>query len=556
MIFRRFLFVSLSFGLAFSVAAPVAAQQDNEWRPMLPSSTAETAPDRESGTEAAALRMTERQSASEQAQVANSSALVRVGSVLIDAKADLDHTMFDAAIEPFLGTEVSNDDLARLAKQIADVARSNGMVLASAYVPQQQVEMGTVRIVLRTGTIDEVRIQGSSNRALRQLLESLTGKTVMRGELERRLTLAGDIPEIIVRQNELLIEGDRQILLVTVEERKSLTGKLVADNFGSDNIGPLRARLTAEAVALFDDSDSANVTFRTNPVDPKELAAVSLSYGIALNNNGTRVEFSAAGSKSTIDPDGLIGKRNAQSQYASVAINHPLHRSRTSNLWIEGQFEYLKIDQDVMAATLQSDAVVTLSVGLSSSVKIGGGWLRTGVQLRQGLGILGATKANDPFASRGDADGQFTSARAWANWSGKPVGDMTLRVAVSGQMAAEPLLSSEEIGLGGAYVGRAFDFYERSGDEGILALAELGYDITPQSSWVKRIQPYVFLDGGHVRNLGSGFGGGTLISAGGGFRGDIGPIDFQLEAGIPVYATDYPQRDEDPAVNLQVGLAF
>lgn len=153
------------------------------------------------------------------------------------------------------------------------------------------------------------------------------------------------------------------------------------------------------------------------------------------------------------------------------------------------------------------------------------------------VGVFGANQQGDPLSSRFDADGRFTSARAWASWSGKPVGDVTLRMAVSGQLASEPLLSSEETGLGGAYVGRAFEFYERSGDQGILALAELGYEFSKPVSWIKRLQPYDFVDGGHVSNLRGDFGGGTLISAGGGVRADVGKFGLQLEAAYPIHTS-------------------
>lgn len=481
---------------------------------------------------------------------------VRLGSVLIETTASIDHSMFERTIEPFLGVNASNDELAKLAQQIAEVARSKGMILANAYVPEQQIELGILRIILDTGSIDEVRIEGSSNKALHALLDPLAGQTVMQKDLERRLMLANNIPQISVRQTKLLTENGRRILLVIVEQRKKTSGQFVVDNFGSQNVGPLRARLSIEAVALLDDSDSMNVSFRTNPADPGELVAASVVYAVGLNNNGTRAEIVTAWSKSNIAPSFGLGKRDVSSQYISLGINHPLKRSRKANLWIDGQVEYLKVEQESFGAILQSDTVVTLSVGLSSSLKVGNGWLRTGTQLRQGLGVFGANRQGDPLSSQYDAGGQFTSARAWANWSGKPVGDVTLRLAVSGQLASEPLLSSEEMGLGGAYVGRAFELYERSGDQGILALAELGYEFSKPVNWIRRLQPYAFVDGGYVGNLRGGFGGGTLISAGGGVRADIGRVGLQVETAVPLYASQQDNVSNEPTVNLQLGLDF
>jgi hemolysin activation/secretion protein len=534
--------------------SPAFGQPDGEWRPMLPEPVHQLDDDRDTATNSPELLRTETKTANEVGDEARPEKSVRIGSVLVEAKPAVDHAMFEATIEPFLGTDATEQDLAKLAQQIADVARSQGMVLARAYVPRQQVEMGIVKIVLQVGIIDEVRIDGSSNRALRRLLDELVGKALLKGELERRLVLASSIPQITVGRTELLVEGGRQILLVKVNERKKIRGKLQIDNYGSRNIGPYRARLSVEGVALLDDSDYMNVTFRTNPVEPEELVAASITYGIGLNSNGTRAEIAVAASGSEIDPGRFPATRDARSQYASLAINHPLRRSRTSNLWVEGQFEYLKIEQESLGALLQSDTVVTMSLSLSSSLKLGNGWLRSGVQLRQGLDVFGANRRNDPFQSRSDSDGQYTSARIWTNWSGKPVGDMTLRMAVSGQLATQALLSSEELGLGGAFVGRGFNFFERSGDQGILALIELGHEYDRPASWLRKLQPYVFVDGGYVDNFEGGFGGGTLLSGGGGIRGEIGPVDLQLETAIPIYASGDRSRRNSPQFNFQLGL--
>lgn len=539
------------------LCAQVNGAADGEWRAFLPAATKDDKPDRnEVNVEAPQLIRSEAANIPQQPLPANSGDGIRVGSVLIETDSSVNHNMFEKVIEPYLGSSATSEDLAKLAQEIAELARSQGMVLANAYVPEQQIELGIVRIKLDSGSIDKVRIEGSSNKALYQLLEPLVGQTVMQHELERRLMLANNIPQIIVRQTELVNENGARVLVVRVQQRKKTSGQFVVDNFGSNKIGPLRARLSVEAVALLDDSDSLNVTFRTNPTEPQELLAASVLYGVGLGSNGTRAEIATAWSDSNIDPSSGFGKRNAGSRYASFAVNHPVYRSRTSNLWAEGQFEYLKVDQDSFGAVLQSDTVVTLSVGLSSSYRLGNGWLRTGAQLRQGLGIFGANGPLDPFSSRADADGTFTLARAWANWSGYAVGDMTLRIAVSGQYSADPLLSSEEMGLGGAYTGRAFDFYERSGDNGILALAELGYEYSNTKSWIRRLQPYVFVDGGYVGNFRNGYGTGTLVSAGTGIRAGLGIFDLQVEAAAPVYTSGAIYSSDDSRVNLQLGLDF
>ena len=552
---------TLAGSISLSLVTPASAQQnttvDGEWRAFLPAPhKAET--QRPVRDEPVVPTLTNNTMDSSESPVEQNieSGTIRVGSILIEAQTALDHSIFETVIESYLGKDVGNDDLAKLAQEIAELARSQGMVLANAHVPRQKIEMGIVKVILEVGKIDEIRIVGSSNRSLRKLLDPLVGKVAIKQDLERRLMLANNIPQISVKSTRLESEGDHRILVVIVENRKKSSGQLVLDNFGSERIGPLRARLSVEAVALLSDADYLNATFRTNPVDSGELQGASAVYGTGLNNDGTRAEVATAWSRSNIDPGFGYLRREAKSQYASLSVTHPLRRARKSNLWVDGQFEYLKIQQKSYDVLLQSDTVVTLSTSLSSSSNTGNGWLRMGAQIRQGLGLFGANGAGDMLSSRFDADGRFTSGRAWINWSGKPHGDMTLRIAVTGQLASEPLLSSEEIGIGGGFLGRAYEFYERSGDQGILGLTEVGYEFSRPFKWLRRFQPYAFMDGGYVDNLRDGYGSGTLMSAGGGVRADIGRFGVQLETAVPVYQSGDTVRDSSSKINLQVGLEF
>lgn len=480
----------------------------------------------------------------------------RIGSVLVDASASVDHAIFEKAIEPFLGLEASSEDLSKLAQEIAEAARSNGMVLATAHIPEQQIELGILRVVLRIGVIDEVRIEGSTNQALTALFEPLVGHVVVQRELERALMLSNDIPAVRVSEAEFVNEGGVFVLVVRAEDQPALRGQAVIDNFGSRQIGPLRGRIKLETLGWLSDSDALSATVQTNPADEEEFLSASLVYSIGLNNNGTRAGGMLATSRSNIASSLNFDSREISTQYVSMLINHPLRRMRGSSAWLEGQIEYLEVEQATATSVLASDTIVTLSASLATAARVQNGWLRSGVQLRQGLDILRSDTPGSPPSSRTDADGEFTSARAWINWSGKPHADWTLRMALSGQLAAEPLLSPEEIGAGGMFTGRGFDPYAIYGDHGLLAFAELGYEFNDLSTWVDRVQPYTFLDGGYVDQMNDGFGGGELMSGGGGFRADFGRIGLQVETAVPIHQEGTGTDKREPRVNFQLGLGF
>ena len=549
--------LSAAFNAALLLAIPAHAQMadalDGKLRDLLPDQQQSSAPQ----SDILSLKPGEAFTpAPETTGTEPTGGTFRVGSVLIESSADLDHAIFEKAIEPFLGTEASSADLARLAQEIATTAQQNGLALAYAYVPPQTVDLGIVKVILMVGAIDDVRIEGSTNVALNALLSELKGKVVMQADLERQLLLANDLPAITVNSAEFVVENDRRVLLVRVTEEAQSRIRFAVDNSGSSNIGPLRGRMVLDTSALFNDSDAVTAMIQSNPVDPDELLGASLAYSIGINRKGTRVSALVARSQSQVGSHRDFNTQEITSQYVSAVVSHPLRRLRGSSAWLEGQIEYVDVDQDYQDTLLASDTVVTLSASLASSIRLYDGWLRSGVQVRQGAGMFGAGGSDTSLSSRPDADSDFSSVRGWVNWTGSPSGNLLLRLAISGQLASSPLPSTEEITLGGAFMGRGYDPYVLSGDQGVLASAELGYDFTEPASWLDRLEPYAFLDGGWVDQFGTGYGGGGLMSGGGGVRADIGPVDLQLETASPIAWDAVGDKEDASRINFRIGVGF
>ena len=478
---------------------------------------------------------------------------IQIGSIIIADTDGLVRPEFGNVIERFVGTTTGQAGLQDIATAIAAEARSRGYIFASAFVPEQKIALGSLRVTLDLGRIDDVEINGSNNQRLVRMLTQLKSDYGRKDAVERLLLLARDIPGIIIDSTDYVRENGRGKLIIRAREQRG-SGWVGIDNYGDDGAGPHRARLEVDYNGIIDIDDHISASVTATPLNPDELTFVSARYANMLGNDGSQLWITGAAGRTHETYPG--GDWRSRSRYIALAYNRPILRSSATNLWITAEAAFLDADQSSASGTTLEDHVSTLSLSASGNTKIAGGRLSGGVTFVQGVDLFDATAENDPLSSRPDGSGVFSKGQVWLNWFGLLGSGFSMRIAGNGQIASRPLLASQEIGLGGAGYGRAYSFYERSGDEGAMGLFELRHATDNPAKYVDWIQFYSFVDGGVVSNLENGFGSGGLVSGGGGIRSGFGKAEFGLEVAVPVDDMRSETLNKSPRINLSLGYRF
>ena len=489
------------------------------------------------------------------ARQSSDSSSITIGAVSVNSANQISGDILASSYEKFIGQTASQDMLRDLATAISEAARNRGYIFASAQVPSQSVKIGVVEVLLDPGAIDEVRIIGSKNSRLRTILNRLECKAALSHVVERQLLLAGDLPGIKLLNSKYVHEDGKGVLVVTVREDKS-KGYIALDNYGPETLGPVRARLNLDLTGLLTDSDVLTTNVISSALQPKELTYINTRFAMTLGNGSTVVGISGAAGRTRSGGNLANFNLTGRNRYASLFSSHALKRSNDFNLWLNAELAYLDVEQSRDGILFQDEQIATAALNFSGNYDLGFGRVYGGVGVTQGLGILGASQRGDPLNSRENGGGEFTKANFWIN-SILSMGDgFGMRLAGNAQIASRPLLSPHEISIGGPYFGKGYDFSERFGDEGALGLAELRKEFNDINGWLDWFQLYAFVDGGYVSNIGTGFGDGTLASAGGGLRSQIGKIDVGIEAAAPLNSNRFESDDRSPSINVQVGLRF
>lgn len=487
--------------------------------------------------------------------VAASGPSVLIGAVRVEGAEILPPATYSSVIEPFLGKEAAQSDLQALARAVANAVRERGYVFATAMVPEQSVDAGRITVRVDPGDVVAVRITGSTSMRLQRILNRIVGKAVTRDQLERALLLAGDIPGVEIVSTRYAREAAGPILIVDVREHRAelYAG---ADTFGARDLGPVRARLRYDFFGLAEEGDMLTTQVVATPLHPDQLVYASVRYAVPVGSSGAEVALSAAVGRAAPKPNPGEQAYVSHTISATLSGSVPLLRRMSASVWANAELTAQRTTATTGGLPSDRDALVTAAASLYATAKTGQGRVSGSIGVVQGLPLGGVTRLGDPRATRADGDAVFTKGYFWADWQ-QPIGHgFGIRIGANGQIADRPLLSSQEFGLGGPGSVRAYDFYERFGDSGIMGSFELRWRKQAPLRGIDWIQFYGFADTGEVWNLNGGYGDGRLSALGGGLRAAIGSTDLQVEVAAPVETVRAASGDKSPRINVSIGRRF
>jgi len=485
-------------------------------------------------------------------------AIPRIASaIVIDGNAEIATSAFASSLVTYIGRDLSSEDLSQLAGAVAATARTAGYPFASATIEPQTMTDGILHVTLDEGRIAAVRVIGAINpladRILTQAL--VTDHAVRSASLERAILLVGDIPGLTVKDSKFSRQNGFGILLVTVsEDRASAYAQI--DNRGSAEVGPIRSTLLASLRGLAQSGDELGLIAALTPLQPSEFAFLRARYSAPIDAEGGVVTISGAYGRA--NPGASLAPLDVVGNSVDIAVSYdrPLLRSRQRSMWGNLAFRALKSDQTLLGSDLRDDRLTTLTASLHGVAKAGSGTLRGELAFVGGLPLAGVSHEGDAMTSRSDGDARFAVWNYTVDWTADVGGPFAIALASSGQLASRPLLATVEIGAGGPAFGRAYDYAERTGDQGVLGSAEFRANLGRLSGILTRFQLYGFVDGGYVDNLRGGVGGGSLLSTGTGARLGHGLLDGMIEVALPLNQDRFDTGTKRPRVSFRVSRVF
>lgn len=403
--------------------------------------------------------------------------------------------------DTYLGREISGSDIFGLAQALTAYYRNAGYFLSLVIVPPQTLTDGRLTLRVIEGYVHEVYIEGDERvrKELAAIGEEIKSIRPLRAEvLERYLLIANEFPGTQLRSVLTPSDVPGAADLTLIAKIKNVEGFASIDNFGTRYLGPNQAMVGVSANQLLGVNDQWR--YIGVGTGDTEMAYHQLAYSQTLNHEGLKVGVTV--SQARTQPGDSLKANNilGRSEGVSLSLGYPLLRTRNQSLLSRLVYDVTDIDGSSGGTRTTEDRIRVLRAGLS--------WLlldrwdgQNTLELDVSQGVGGTTKS-DPLKSRAGADSMFSKLTfdytrvqpLSARWA--------ITLGVLGQWTGDtPLLSSEQLALGGRRIGRAYESAELVGDRGLALRLEPRYQASSTLSWLPAYQLLGFYEIGEVTQV-------------------------------------------------------
>ena len=464
------------------------------------------------------------------------------------------------------GKELTLGALTILADKVSAFYASKGYLLATAFIPKQEVKDGIVEMAITEGKVNKVIVQGNkklSEEKFKQRMKRVQEESVLREQtLERVLLelneLMGVKVRAVLKPGELPGTSD---LIMDVTELRPYNVSFDSDNFGSRFTGAFRSGFNMTYANIFTLGDQFSTRWtRTSLQD-----AYSPFYTFPINSYGTRMKLAYTFTENELGDTLANLAAGGTSTTVGLEVSHLFYKSLTASFSSRVGVEFKNAENESQGTNTSKDNLTNLSLGLGGNFSdsyLG----RTFYDLKFQVGL----REGDPnraLASRAGGHGEIFSANIdLTRLQSAKILNSYFMLKFKGQVNNERALAPFLFIVGGVGTVRGYPLSAFSGDMGFNASVEYtvpfpwdvkwNYDLPKLSQIVSFIS---FLEHGqvYVRDKLSGEVDQHITGAGAGIKINIPKKDenslnvsFALTYGIPVFNSIAPDDGSHGTIYL------
>ena len=403
---------------------------------------------------------------------------VFIKDVVIEGNTVIATETLEKLTKQYKDRELTLEEMSELTDLITMTYQEKGYILARAYLPEQEITDGILKISIAEGKIGKIKVAGythyKSDVIKRYFEQQQQLGVVKESLLEKGLLLSSDTPN--VKTTVVLKEGEKPGLVdVILDTKDTSTLTLGVDmsidynNFGSDITGEKRF---GTAIGFTDHLFGSRLDLRlVSGESYANSGLISTQWTLPINSYGTKISLNYLHANYAVGQELADLNMQGRSQYYGAQISHPFMKKKNMNFnfslgWTYKFNKNLILNQD---RSLDEAREYFVSFNYDSLDRfLGKNIASLGYQWGQ---VDRDEKLTTSLINTEDVS--YDYYRINLARIQKIYGYTNIMLRASGQYSDKRLLPMDQMGLGGYGTVRGYDPSLYLGDSGACFSAEL-----------------------------------------------------------------------------------
>ena len=272
---------------------------------------------------------------------------VFIKEIVIEGNTVIDSDTLNKITEPYKNRELTLEEMSELTDLITVTYQEKGFILARAYLPEQEIQDGILKISIAEGKIGKIKVSGYTHYkpdVIKRYFEQQQKQGVVQESLlEKGLLLSSDIPN--VKTTVVLKEGEKpgevDVILDTKDTQKVTFGvDMRADynNFGSDIVGEDRY---GTSIGITDHVFGSVLNLRG--VTGNTLAdsgLLNIDWTLPINSYGTKFNLNYLHGNYAVGQELADLGMTGRTQIYGASLYHPIIKKKNMNFGFNLGYAY------------------------------------------------------------------------------------------------------------------------------------------------------------------------------------------------------------------------
>ena len=378
-------------------------------------------------------------------------------------------------LKPYIGQCLGVAQLNELLKVITDHYIEKGLVTSRAYLPQQDLSGGHLKVLVVEGRLEGLKgAQGSqlSDRELGMAFPGKSGDLVNLREIEQMVDQLNRLPS-----NQAQMElspgenvGGSEVLVKNTPQKPWRAG-LSRSNDGQRSTGEQQWGTTFDWDSPLGLADQLMLRGGHDAMTDHQHTSSNamLSYNVPWGWWNFSYTYSQSEYRSQIAANGYNFKQTGDSENHQLRAERVIHRDAVSKTSLSTGLSYLRTNNFIEDSKLKlsSNRISEAQFGINHGRRIGSAFVNLDLGMQEGIGILDAQGNGHP--GPGEPDARYRKYTATASYLQpfKLWGEsFSFSSLMTGQHSEDVLFSPQRTSLGGLSSIRGYKDQSLSGDSG------------------------------------------------------------------------------------------